>query len=347
MATPGQGRVERRLAAIPTAGKGRREFIALSVSLAVCALGARAQQRSTPVIGFVSSRSAAESAYLVSAFRQGLGESGFVEGSNVAVDYRWAEGQYGRLPGLAADLVRAQVSVLVSAGGFVTALAAKAATSTIPIVFISAGADPVKAGLIDSLARPGGNLTGVNMLSVALEAKRMELLHELFPKAALIALLVNPNTPDLEAQTRELDAAARTIGLQTHVVKAGAEGDFDSAFARIVARHADALIVAADPFFTSRRDQIVTLAARSGVPAIYEFREYVAAGGLMSYGTSLVDGYRRAGVYAGRILKGAKPADLPVQQPTKFELVINLKTAKALGLTIPEAFLLRADEVIE
>ena len=325
----------------------RREFIALIGGAAACPLLARAQQQSIPVIGFVSSRSAAESAYLVGAFLQGLAESGFVAGSNASVEYRWAEGQYDRLPALAEDLVRARVSVIVSAGGLVTALAAKATTSTTPVVFISAGADPIKSGLVASLSRPGGNLTGVNMLSVALEAKRMELLHELFPAAALVAVLVNPNTPDLETQTRELDAAAKTIGLQTHVVRAGTEGDFDSAFAEIVERHADALIVAADPYFTSRREQIVMLAARSAVPAMYELREYAAAGGLISYGTSLVDGYRRAGVYAGRVLKGAKPTDLPVQQPTKFELVINLTAAKALGLTIPEAFLLRADEVIE
>jgi putative ABC transport system substrate-binding protein len=237
----------------------RRDFVTYGAGSIVAAtmwpFGARAQQQPIPVIGFVSSRFAAESSYLVGAFRRGLDEFGFVEGQSVKVEYRWAEGQYGRLPDLAADLVRANVSIIVSAGGLVTALAVKAATSTIPVVFVSAGADPIKAGLVASLAHPGGNLTGVNMLSVALEAKRMELLHELFPRATLIAILVNPKTPDLEAQTSDLESAALALRLKTHIVKAAAEGDLDSAFAEILARHADALIVAADPFFTSRANK--------------------------------------------------------------------------------------------
>jgi ABC-type uncharacterized transport system substrate-binding protein len=326
----------------------RREFIALlGGSAAAWPLATWAQQSAAPIVGFVSSRSPQESDYLVAAFRQGLKEVGYIEGSNVAIEYRWAEGQYDQLPALAADLVRRQVAVIVSAGGVVTALAVKAATPIIPTVFISAGIDPVKAGLVASLNRPGGNLTGVNMLSVALEAKRMQLLHELVPKAALIAVLVNPKTPDLETEIAELQAAANTIGWRTYVEKADSVEGLEAAFNAIVQHHADALLVAADPFFTSRREQITALAARYVIPAIYELREYPIAGGLVSYGTSLADGYRQAGVYAGRILKGAKPADLPVMQPTKFDFVINLKTAKALGLAVPPTLLATADEVIE
>jgi putative ABC transport system substrate-binding protein len=326
---------------------GRRRFIVTLGSAATWPLAVHAQQPPTPLVGFVSSRSPHESAYLVSAFRQGLKEGGYVEGQNVTIEYRWAEGKYDQLSALAADLVRHRVAVIVSAGGMVTALAVKAVTPTIPTVFISAGIDPVKAGLVASLNRPGGNVTGVNMLSVALEAKRMQLLHELVPKAAMVAILINPKTPDVETEITDLQAAASTIGWRTQVEKAGTEGEFETAFEAIVRNHADALVVAADPFFTSRREQLAALAARHAIPAIYEFREYAAAGGLISYGTSLADGYRQAGLYAGRILKGAKPADLPVMQPTKFELVINLKTAKALGLEVPLHIQQIADEVIE
>jgi putative ABC transport system substrate-binding protein len=327
---------------------GRRDFIvALGGATVTRSLDARAQQSPTPFVGFVSSRSPHESAYLVSAFRQGLKEGGYIEGQNITIEYRWAEGKYDQLSALAADLVRHRVAAIVSAGGMVTALAVKAATATIPIVFISAGIDPVKAGLVASINRPGGNVTGVNMLSVALEAKRMQLLHELVPKAALVAILINPKTPDVETEIADLEAAANTIGWRTHVEKAETEGEFETAFEAIVRNHADALVVAADPFFTSRRERLTALAARYAIPTIYEFREYAAAGGLISYGTSLADGYRQAGAYAGRILKGAKPADLPVMQPTKFELVINLKTAKALGLEVPLHIQQLADEVIE
>jgi putative tryptophan/tyrosine transport system substrate-binding protein len=325
----------------------RREFITLVGGATAWPFVASAQQPPMPFVGFVSSRSPQESAYVVSAFRQGLKEGGFVEGQNVRIEYRWAEGKYDQLSALAADLVRDRVAVIVSAGGTVTALAVKAATPTIPTVFITAGIDPVKVGLVASLNRPGGNVTGVNMLSVALEAKRMQLLHELVPKATLVAILVNPKTPDVETEITDLEAAANTIGWQTHVERAASEAEFETAFDAIARHHADALVVAADPFFTGRREQLTTLAARYAIPAIYSLREYAGAGGLISYGTSLADGYRQAGMYAGRILKGAKPADLPVMQPTKFELVINMKTAKALGLTIPSGVMAIADEVIE
>jgi putative ABC transport system substrate-binding protein len=325
----------------------RRKFLVALGGMAVWPLAVTAQQRPVPVVGFVSSRSAGESAYLVAAFQQGLKDGGYREGADVAIEYRWADGRYERLPDLTTDLVHRQVAVIVSAGGMVTALAAKSATTSIPTVFISAGIDPVKAGLVTSLARPGANLTGVNMLSVAVEPKRMQLLHELVSKAVLVAILANPKTPDFASQTRDLDAAAKTIGLETRTVAAAAERDIDAAFAAIADMHADALIVAADPFFTSRREQIAALAARFAIPAMYELREYVVAGGLISYGPSLADGYRQAGRYAGQILKGAKPADLPVMQSTKFELLVNLKTAKTLGLDISPNLIAQADEVIE
>jgi putative ABC transport system substrate-binding protein len=264
----------------------------------------------------------------------------------VAIEYRWAEGQYDRLPALAADLVRRRVSVIVSAGGDPAAQAAKAATATIPIVFVT-GSDPVKVGLVTSFNRPNGNLTGVHVFLVGLGAKRLGLLHDLVPKAGLIAVLVNPNLAAAQIELRDVQEAAHSLGLQVHVLRAGTEGEIDNAFATLVREQADAVLVAADPFFTSRRDQIVALAARYALPAIYELREYTAVGGLMSYGTSLTDGYRQVGVYTGKILKGAKPADLPVLQPTKLDLVINLKTAKALGLEVPDKLLALADEVIE
>jgi putative tryptophan/tyrosine transport system substrate-binding protein len=301
-----------------------------------------------PVIGFLSSRSSGEAAVLVAAFHQGLGETGYIEGQNVAIEYRWAEGSYDRLPALAADLVGHKVDVIATSGGTPSALAAKNATATIPIVFL-VGIDAVAAGLVASFARPGGNLTGFSFIGVELMPKRLELLSELVPQARMIALLVNPNnpTPSAERAIEDMQAATRAKGVQLAILKAGTESEIAAAFATLAELHASALIVGADPFFDSRREQLVALAARHAVPAIYAFRDYASAGGLISYGPSLSAEYRQVGIYAGRILKGANPADLPVQQPVTFELVINLKTAKALGLTVPQSFLMRADEAIE
>jgi putative ABC transport system substrate-binding protein len=284
---------------------------------------------------------------LVAAFRQGLDEAGFVEGRDVVVEYRWAEGRYDRLPALAADLANRQVAVIAATGGGVSALAAKAATTTIPIVFVVGDLDPVKSGLVNSLNRPGGNITGITPSSSFLGPKRLELLHEMVPTAAMIGMLVNPNWVDAETQSREAQEAAHTLGLQLQIVYASREADFDAAFSTLVKLQSTALLVANDGFFLDRRGQIVALAARYTMPAIYAYREYAVAGGLMSYSPSLADGYRQAGTYAGKILKGAEPTELPVMQPTKFELVINLKIAKALRLEISPIVLALADELIE
>jgi putative tryptophan/tyrosine transport system substrate-binding protein len=323
----------------------RREFIVLIGGAAVgWPLVARAQQKAMPVIGFLGSGSPGPYAPLVAAFRQGLSETGYVEGQNLAIEYRWAEGSYDRLPALAADLVGRKVDLIATSGGPPAALAAKNAASTIPIVFVSS--DPVESGLVASFARPGGNLTGVSTMFAELTAKRLELLSELVPQAKVIALLVNPSNPNAGPIIGDVREAAREKGLQIHVLKAGSESEIDIAFAALAQLHAGALLVGNDAFFGSRRDQLVALASRLAVPAISEAREFAVAGGLISYGPSLTAAFRQLGTYASKILNGAKP-DLPVQQPTKFELVINLKTAKALGLTVPQSLLARADEVIE
>jgi len=318
----------------------------LAATAAMRPLAAGAQQNAMPVIGILHSGSPGPYTPNVAAFRQGLSETGYVEGQNVAIEYRWAEGRYDGPPALAADLVGRKVDVIVTRGGTPSALAAKRATSTIPIIFTS-GDDPVATGLVASLARPGGNLTGVSMLIDELTPKRLELLSELVPQAKVIALLVNPNNPATENVMRDVKEAARVKGLQLPILKANSESEIDAAFASLVQLHAGALVVAADPFLSSRREQIVALAARHAVPSIYAWREFADSGGLISYGSSLTAAFRLVGTYTGKILKGAKPADLPVQQPTAFELVINLKTAQALGLTVPQSILARAGEVIE
>jgi putative ABC transport system substrate-binding protein len=325
----------------------RREFISLIGGAAVVwPVEARAQQ-AMPVIGFLGIGSAGTDTDYIGAFRQGLREAGYVEGSNVAVEYRWAQNENARLPALAADLVRRRVAVIATPGSTPATLAAKAATPTIPIVF-GIGSDPVESGLVASLNRPGGNVTGVAFLSTAILGKRVELLRELVPTATIMALLVNPANPTVvETYTKEVKAAAQTLGLQVHVLNASTERDLDAAFETCAQLRAGALIVGADVFFTTRRNQIVALAARHALPTIYGQREFALAGGLMSYSTSLPDAIRQVGIYVGRILSGDKPADLPVQQSTKVELVINLKTAQAHGLTFPITLLGRADEVIE
>jgi putative ABC transport system substrate-binding protein len=325
----------------------RRDFIkVIAGSAAALPLAARAQQMAMPVIGYLQSASTSYFAQFSDAVRQGLNEIGYVEGQNVAIERRSAEGHYDRLAALAAGLVDRQVAVILATGGSDPAKAAKAATSNIPIVFVSA-ADPVRTGLVASLNRPGGNVTGVSLLASALDAKKLGLLRELAPKASTIGVLINPDYPSANSQREEAQQAAGRLGLRLLMLSARADGEIDLAFASAAKQGADALLVATDPFLLSRRERLVALAARYAVPAIYAQREVVTAGGLISYGPHFWDGYRQAGAYVGRVLKGEKPADLPVLQPTKFELVINLKTAKALGLEVPDRLLALADEVIE
>jgi putative ABC transport system substrate-binding protein len=325
----------------------RREFITLlSGAVSAWPLAARAQQLAMPVIGFLSGRSLAYDSRLVAAFHQGLKEVGFVEGQNVAIEFRWAEGQFDRLAALAADLVGRQVSVIFAGGLDARIRDVKAAIPTTPVVFATAG-DPVELGLVASFSRPGGNATAVTVISASLWPKRLNLLHELLASSIVIALLVNPDDPSAEPSTKDVYAAAKSLGLQVHVLRASTEKDFEAAFAMLVSQQASALLVTNNALFNSRREKLVALAARHAVPTIYDRRDFPADGGLMSYGASIVDQYRQSGLYVGRILSGTKPADLPVVQPTKLELVINLKTAKALGLTFPQTLLVAADEVIE
>jgi len=324
----------------------RRDFISLLSATVAWPPAARAQQATMPVIGFLSSRSPGESASVLAAFRQGLREAGFVEGQNVIIAFRWAEGRYDRLPALAAELVDLRVAVLFTAGGPPSAFAAKAATKMIPVVF-SAAIDPDRIGLVTSLNRPGGNVTGMSIFPSELAAKNVQLLKELLPTATVFGYLVNPSNPAADLYAKEASNAAKALGIAVHVLNASTEHDLDAAFALLTKLSAAGLVVPAEPFFDSQRDRIVSLAARQAVAAIYGLREYAVVGGLMSYGASLPDSYRRAAIYVGRILNGEKPADLPVMQATKFELVINLKTAKALSLSIPDKLLALADEVID
>jgi ABC-type uncharacterized transport system substrate-binding protein len=323
----------------------RREFITLLGSAAAAwPLVARAQQPAMPVIGFLNSRASGDDPHLLAAFHQGLSENGYAEGRNVAIEYRWAEGDYHRLRALAADLVRRQVAVIAANGP--AALPVRAATTTIPLVFFT-GVDPVEAGIVASLARPGGNATGVTILNTELGPKRLQLLYELVPTATSMALLVNPTNPNAGALSNDVLAAARTLGLKLHLLHASAERDFDAVFANSLQLRAGGIVIGADAFFTSRNRQLGALSLRYAVPAIYQYREFALTGGLIGYGSDIVGAYRQVGIYTGRVLKGEKPADLPVQQATKVEMIINLKTAKALGLTVPLSLLGRADEVIE
>jgi putative tryptophan/tyrosine transport system substrate-binding protein len=325
----------------------RRDFITLlGGAAAAWPRVARAQQPPVQVVGFLNSTSPGLYAHLVGAFRKGLGEAGYVEGKNVAIEYRWAEGQYDRLPALAADLVRRQVAVIAATGGEPSVLAAKAATSTIPILFITGG-DPVKLGIVTSLNRPGGNITGVSIFYAVLGPKRLALLQELVPKTAVIGVLVNPAFAYTEEETKDVLAAGRALDKQINIATASTEGEIDAAFKSLLERRVDAVMVGVDPFFVSRRGRFIALAAHHAVPVMYFSRDFTADGGLISYGPNLGEAYRQVGAYAGQILNGAKPANLPVVQPTKFELVINLKTAKALGLNVPDRLLALAEEVIE
>jgi putative ABC transport system substrate-binding protein len=323
----------------------RRELIRILGGTAVWPLVARAQQ-AIPVIGFMSGRAPETDTHIVAAFREGLGEQGFVEGQNLAIEFRWARGEYGRLPALAAELVALRVAVLAALGGDLSGAAAKRATSTIPIVFGSGG-DPVQTGLVESFGRPGGNATGYTFLTNQMESKRVGLLHELLPSVGLVGALVNPNFAPAARQSQQIEDAARTVGLQVFVANAGNDAELDEALASLVQRRVGALVIAADPYFDTRREKIVAFSAQARLPAIYHFREFAVAGGLISYGPRTTEMYQHAGAYVGRILHGAKPADLPVLQPTKFELVINLKTANTLNLTVPNSIQLLADEVIE
>jgi putative ABC transport system substrate-binding protein len=324
----------------------RRDFIILLAGASGWPSAVRAQPTAMPVIGFLGSTSPGPFAAFVAAFHQGLNETGFAEGQNLAIEYRWAEGDYDQLPALTADLVGRKVDLIVAAGGFAAALAAKSATSTTPIVFTGVS-DPVAVGLVASLARPGGNITGFSGMGAELMPKRLELLSELVPHADVIALLVNPNDAIAERMIRDVQEGARAKGMQLHVLKAASEGEIETAVASLHQLHAGGLLVGPDALFFSRRERLVALVSRQAVPASYQGREFAAAGGLISYGTSFTVVYRQVGIYVGKILRGAKPADLPIQRPTKFELVVNLKTAKALGLTVPPSILSRADEVIE
>jgi putative tryptophan/tyrosine transport system substrate-binding protein len=325
----------------------RREFITLlGTGAAAWPVVARAQQGAMPVVGFLSARSPPEAAGVLAAFRQGLGEAGFFEGKNVTIEYRWAEGQYDRLPELAAQLVRRQVAVIAATGGEPSPLAAKAATSTIPVVF-TIGGDPVETGLVASLNRPGGNLTGTTIMAVEMGPKRLELIRELVPQASAVTILTNPSFPTALAEARGVQDAARVLAIQVNVVNASTEGEIDTAFTNVVQQKIGALMVGTDPFLLGQRDQIAGLAARHAIPTMYFLREFVQAGGLLSYGPDIRRGYRQAGVYTGYILNGSKPGDLPVLRPTSFLLSVNLKTARALSLTLPPTLLALADEVIE
>ena len=325
----------------------RREFMALMGGAAVLwPLGTRAQQPAMPVIGWLSARSPAEAASVLQAFRQGLGQVGYFEGKNVTIEYRWAEGRYDRLPALAAELVSRQVTVIAATGGEVSPLAAKAATTTIPIV-CTLGGDPVETGLVASLNRPGGNLTGTTIMALEMASKRLDLARQLVPNATVIAMLINPTFPTASAEAREVQNAAHSLGIDINLLNASTESQIDVAFTNIVEQKNGALIIGTDPFLVGQRDQLVRLAARHMIPTIYFLREFVEAGGLMSYGPNIANGYRQAGVYTGLILNGANPAVLPIVRPTQFQIYLNLKTAKALGLQIPPLLLALADEVIE
>jgi putative ABC transport system substrate-binding protein len=324
----------------------RREFLKFFGGAIAWPVGARAQQRAMPVVGFMSGRATNDSAHLVAAFQQGLAETGFVDGQTVAIEFRWAEGNYDRLPALAADLVGRKVAVIVGVGGDVSAVAATKATKTIPVVF-GMGGDPVKAGMVASFNQPGGNATGYTLWTSEMESKRLGLLRELVPGVGLIGVLVNPQFPPTEQELQDLEPAANAVGQQLFIARANNDAELDGALSAFVKQGAGAVLVTAAPFFDTRHDRIISFTAQNRLPAIYQFREYAAAGGLMSYGPNIVESYRNAGVYVGRILKGEKPASLPILQPTKFDFVINLKTAKALGLKVPPMLLAEAGEVIE